>query len=69
MLVQALIIPLLNLNLVQEAGSGGRVQVITYGNDPANIAQNQLNIDLNKNIQRYWTLTEHDGFSLGTVGL
>ncbi len=48
------------------SGSAGKVQVITYGNDPANISQNGVNIDLNRNIQRYWTVTAYDGFALGT---
>lgn len=55
-----------NLELGTGSGTAGKVQVITYGNDPANIAQNQLNIDLGRNIQRYWTFTEHDGFDLGS---
>ncbi len=47
-------------------GTAGKLQCITFGNDPANIAQNGVNIDLNRNIQRYWTFSVHDGFALGT---
>lgn len=47
-------------------GTSGKIEIIAYPQDPSNLSGNGLNIDLDKNIKRYWTLQPVDNFSLGT---
>ncbi len=45
-------------------GTAGPVGVIAYGSDNPNITSSTL--DTNKNVQRYWDISNYGSFSLGT---
>lgn len=53
------------LDFSGEGGAAGKIEVSSTPQDPLNLSENGLNIDLDKNVKRYWTVQPVDNFSLG----
>ncbi len=54
---------------VQFNGSftSGPIDMIAYGTDPAGLPDNDEDIDLTRNIQRYWSIEDNGAFNLGSA--
>jgi hypothetical protein len=55
----------MRLDFSGTGGVSGTLEAISYPQDPSNLSDNGLNIDLDKNVKRYWTIQPVDNYNLG----